>query len=427
MDWQTARPDALWVHGDRGSRFTLDGVMVAGRSVHCEGPLDQVVIRHCTLVPGWSIEGDARPHRPAEPSLELTDTHARVAVERTILGSIQVSQDEVGSDPVPIRVSDSVLDATASEREAVGAPTWPLAHAALTIERTTVFGEVQVHAIELAENSIFTGHVHVARRQRGCVRFCYVPPGSRTPRRYRCQPDLAERTVRDAIPRNEVHAEASASFVVGGSEAPTDPCVARPEPANLELAFEVSDAAPAVGDEIVLTLTVRNQGPRGATGLEITVAGPPDDCLDLQELGTSQGTFEGDDRWSVGSLRAGACATLRARVVVTGTCDPAPATTTVHAALTAYTFVGDGSAFVSERIGRARRRVRPRFNSTRYGAPDYAQLASSCEEAITRGADDEAEMGAFHDLYQPQRAANLRTRLGEFMPGGMDAGIIYVS
>jgi hypothetical protein len=27
------------------------------------------------------------------------------------------------------------------------------------------------------------------RRQQGCVRFSYVPPGSRTPRRHRCQPE----------------------------------------------------------------------------------------------------------------------------------------------------------------------------------------------------------------------------------------------
>ena len=26
------------------------------------------------------------------------------------------------------------------------------------------------------------------RRQQGCVRFCYLPQGSRVPRRYRCQP-----------------------------------------------------------------------------------------------------------------------------------------------------------------------------------------------------------------------------------------------
>jgi hypothetical protein len=36
-------------------------------------------------------------------------------------------------------------------------------------------------------------------------------------------------------------------------------------------------------------------------------------------------------------------------------------------------------------------------------------------------------MGAFHDLYQPQREANLRARLDEYTPAGVNAGIIFAS
>ena len=72
-------------------------------------------------------------------------------------------------------------------------------------------------------------------------------------------------------------------------------------------------------------------------------------------------------------------------------------------------------------------RVRPQFNSMRYGVPSYCQLADACAEEIKRGADDESEMGAFHDLFQPQREANLHTRLDEYTPAGMEAGIIFVS
>jgi hypothetical protein len=46
---------------------------------------------------------------------------------------------------------------------------------------------------------------------------------------------------------------------------------------------------------------------------------------------------------------------------------------------------------------------------------------------ILRGADDESEMGAFHDLFQPQRAANLLARLEEYIPAGMDVGLINAS
>jgi len=62
-----------------------------------------------------------------------------------------------------------------------------------------------------------------------------------------------------------------------------------------------------------------------------------------------------------------------------------------------------------------------------YGRPDYMQLSGDCAVEITRGADDESEMGAYHDLYQPQRAAGLRTRLDEYSPAGMTAGLIFAS
>src|SRR4029077_19530342 len=110
---------------------------------------------------------------------------------RSIVGSIFVTADEVQTDPVEVSISDSIVDATSLERTAVGAPALPLAFARLTLRRTTVIGEVNTHAIELAENAVFMGVVRVGRRQVGCMRFCYVAPGSRSPRRYHCQPELA--------------------------------------------------------------------------------------------------------------------------------------------------------------------------------------------------------------------------------------------
>lgn len=70
-------------------------------------------------------------------------------------------------------------------------------------------------------------------------------------------------------------------------------------------------------------------------------------------------------------------------------------------------------------------RVRPVFTSLRYGDPGYCQLSQHCAPEIRRGADDEAEMGAFHNLYQPQREANLRVRLDEYLRFGLEAGIFY--
>ena len=72
-------------------------------------------------------------------------------------------------------------------------------------------------------------------------------------------------------------------------------------------------------------------------------------------------------------------------------------------------------------------RVRPQFTSLRYGDPGYGQLSPRCAAEIRAGADDEAEMGAFHDLYQPQRETNLRVRLDEYLRFGLEAGIFYAS
>jgi hypothetical protein len=72
-------------------------------------------------------------------------------------------------------------------------------------------------------------------------------------------------------------------------------------------------------------------------------------------------------------------------------------------------------------------RVRPIFTSLRYGDAGYCQLSTSCAVEIQEGADDQAEMGAFHDLYQPQRKANLSASLNEYLRFGLEAGIFFAS
>lgn len=281
LDQITDGPDALAISGKRASRFVIDGLLIMGRNISINGPADpdsadgdlcDVIIRHSTLVPGWALECNCDPKRPNEPSIEILDSTARLRIEHSIIGSIYVVADEKARDPVDIAISDSIIDATDTELVAIGtlkADMERLAFANLTIVRTTVIGKVGVHAVPLAENTIFMSEVNVARRQIGCVRFCYVTPVSRTPRRYHCQPDIS-------LPQ---------------------------EPA----------------------------------------------------------------------------------------------------------------------------RVRPRFNSLRYGKAAYCQLALDCPAEILRGADDESEMGAFHDLFQPQRTANLRARLDEYAPAAFEAGILFVN
>ena len=72
-------------------------------------------------------------------------------------------------------------------------------------------------------------------------------------------------------------------------------------------------------------------------------------------------------------------------------------------------------------------RLKPTFTSTQYGQPGYAQLAQVCPPQIRTGAEDGAEMGVFSYLVQPQREANLRASLDEYLPFGLEAGIVYVT
>jgi hypothetical protein len=156
-----------------------------------------VTVRHCTLVPGWTLDCNCRPETPNKESIELRNLRARVIIEHSILGPIKVLEDEVYTDPIPLEISDSIIDAMGSDTEAIGAPSHRHAHTIATICRCTIFGVVQVHAIQLAENSIFSDCLHVARRQVGCMRFCYVPAGCRTPKRFHCQPDLVMAAARE--------------------------------------------------------------------------------------------------------------------------------------------------------------------------------------------------------------------------------------
>jgi hypothetical protein len=57
----------------------------------------------------------------------------------------------------------------------------------------------------------------------------------------------------------------------------------------------------------------------------------------------------------------------------------------------------------------------------------YCQLAQDCAPEITSGADDESELGAFHDLFQPQRLANLTDRLQDFTPADMNSAVFIVT
>ena len=83
---------------------------------------------------------------------------------------------------------------------------------ATTLERATVLGRVYVRELALASETIFTAPVVAQRLQTGCARFSYVPQGSRTPQRYRCQPDLALRGTNDPALEEHIRARLTPAF-----------------------------------------------------------------------------------------------------------------------------------------------------------------------------------------------------------------------
>lgn len=71
--------------------------------------------------------------------------------------------------------------------------------------------------------------------------------------------------------------------------------------------------------------------------------------------------------------------------------------------------------------------LRPLFVSRQYGDPGYGQLALRCAPQIRSGASNGAEMGVFAHLQQPQRAANVRDALDEYLRFGLEAGLHFVT
>jgi hypothetical protein len=72
-------------------------------------------------------------------------------------------------------------------------------------------------------------------------------------------------------------------------------------------------------------------------------------------------------------------------------------------------------------------RLRPRFTSSRYGDAGYGQLHPAGPDEVAQGGSLGSEMGAFNWLQQPARASRLPTVLGEMLPAGVAASIIFRS
>ena len=192
----------------------LDGLVLAGAPLVIEESADArprtLILRHCTLVPGLTRQADGSPGAVGAASLIVLHPFASVTLDHCVVGPI------VAVDGVEVHANDSVVDAGAAEEIAICGRAVPGGGALGTVttaadrlvgdgqipagtidfEACTVVGKV--HAVRMdVSNSIllaaltvpadpWPAPIRAERRQVGCIRFSFVPAGSRTPRRFRC-------------------------------------------------------------------------------------------------------------------------------------------------------------------------------------------------------------------------------------------------
>ncbi len=174
--------------------LTLDGLLVEGDVSVQPGHLARLALRHLTVVPGVGEVAVAAPTTATDDNPALT-----VEVFRSIVGAVAIP--ERGPDLV---VAHSIVDG----RGAVGlaAP-----EAEVVLDQVSLLGSLTAQQLS-ASDCVLDGPVSVARHQSGCLRFSHVPEGAVTPRRYRCQPDLALTDVTDAAVAAAIRARLTPAF-----------------------------------------------------------------------------------------------------------------------------------------------------------------------------------------------------------------------
>lgn len=177
--------------GLAAGQLLLSGLWLAGR-LSISGGAATVQVVDSTLVPGLGLTPSGDPTWPGDPSIRVTATEVSLTVLRSVTGPIVA--DSGGST----RVCSSIVDATSPCCVAYAASDLASAGADLHVEDSTVIGKVHTRTIPLASNTLFYARrprrdpwpaaVWSSRVQTGCVRFCWLPFDSITPRRYQCLP-----------------------------------------------------------------------------------------------------------------------------------------------------------------------------------------------------------------------------------------------
>jgi hypothetical protein len=386
---------------NEGARLTLSGLVIAGH-VEVEDELGELTIEHCTLVPGRSLDEHGEPRSAEQPSVIFRGAgeRLRVVIDRSIVGPLRLPGETAGLD-----VRDSIVDSPARKGRAEG-------RSALV-------------SADLPSLNLSAGAPVVN-----------VTIGDEGP--YRRVLDLDENQPRPTT--------------VGEVRAP------------LELAIREASQSPAFGDTLVGTVQDRLVVVPGEEEAAVSFGAAADDPTTLTELGLDGASAA--IAANQGGVRPGPPTTLE-RTTVFGAVQvrelalasevifTSPVTATRRqAGCVRFSYVPPEGSLTprcyrcqpdqaldqrarelqSQRktLSSAEKtviqaRLRPSFTSTYYGDPSYAQLDLTTAEELRTGAEDGSEMGVFSYLKQPQREANLRHRLEEYLPFGLEAGLIYVT
>ena len=202
------RTDQLKLAMDPDTTMVLNGLVLAGGPLVIEESADaetrRLVLRHCTLVPGVTRDPDGEPHSVGRASLIVLHPFAEVTLDHCIVGPV------VAVEGAEVKANDSIFDALAEDEIAFcgrapagGGGLLTVSAAAdratgdgleeggrLTLDACTVLGKVHAQRLDISNSLLlarlaeagdpWAAPVWAERRQVGCIRFSFVPPGSRT-------------------------------------------------------------------------------------------------------------------------------------------------------------------------------------------------------------------------------------------------------
>ena len=474
--------------GTGAERLLLSGLLISG-GLSVTGNIDRIEIAGCTLVPGIGVDENGNPIDPGAPSILIgpANENLDLMLDSTVTGAIRMPSESgtltlrnsivdatpEGSEPatlVPVLVSGdlapfpALTSVTPTFRIALGDSDWftitlAAVPATLPIARNAL--EAAIHAADPILASVRVVHagsrlflfssearvvlVRIAGDDPTASELLLVPPGAG--RRFALRSgDLTDFSgLASAVPELGVIAGTAAPVAIPLGSSPANVNDAR---SAIEAALHAIAGTPAFAnasvsaadnrlylvpgeDGVAFAIRATSADPTTAVELRLGLRrpaiagseageqpGPPSTILRTTIFGAShvrEITLASDSIFTeelIADRRQSGCVRF---------------SSLPETSRSPRRFRCQPDLAVEGKTGQARTvevtRVRPRFTSVRFADAGYAQLNSAAE--IETGAENGAEMGAFNFLLQPQRRENLRLRLEEYLPFGIEAKALF--